>query len=400
MVKVFGLLLAVFFIYTLTFDIFLSNFFRIPTPLLSCIPLIIFFRIKNMQFLYGKEMAFFIASAFLYYFIGVDNIVAFSVNSFIFVTTALYFNYFVGTDSRRFNISVSLFFVLLTISTVIMLLNQFMGSDIVAIRALLIDNEIRQSPSGLSATIFGFGYQLAALVTFLLIYCFVKRKNVWIIAAVFILGLVSIYFGLQRSVLVAFLSSGLMFVVLYYKSRSAVILGVAFAFGLLLYNYALESQKLGTDNILAKSDRDGGTESRDGMVAGNLEIITDYPYGLIFYGKDWTEVTIGNPVFPNGLTSHNAYLMYITYLGPFLGIGLLFLLHKSIIEAFRYAMRNINQADVSLLICLLFAFISICINAMFHNASIITANGPTVFLFFSVLHLRTLIKMNDSTLYT
>jgi hypothetical protein len=267
-----------------------------------------------------------------------------------------------------------------------MLLNQLFGSSIETLRAMLIDGEIRQSPSGISATIFTFGYQLASIVTFTVVYACIKLKNTAVILAISIFCVLAIYLGLQRSVLFAFLVSVCLFFLVYYKKKSALVITFAAISSFLLYNYALNSIDIGSDNILAKNERAGGAESRTGLVAENINVIMDYPYGLIFYGKNWGEAVKGNSAFPNGLTSHNAYLMFITYLGPFLGFGFLIALYYRVSTIFLKVILNGRIRENGLLVSLCFAFLSVSLNALFHNGWLLNTNGPTVFLYFAILH--------------
>ena len=375
------------FIYTLTFDIFLNRFFRVPTPIISCIPLIFFFRDKTVGFLYRQEIIIFAVSLLLYYVFGSNNLDAFSVNLFTLSTCALYFNFFVGNNQKRLNYSVLFFFLFLLFSTVVMLLNQFNGNVVNNLRSTLIGAPIRQSPSGIASTIFNFGYQLAPIVTFLVIYACTLKKNSLLIMGLVLFSIISIYLGLQRSVLVAFLGSCFIFSLVYYKFKSIIIISVALLAGFFLYNYAEVTTNFGQDNILAKNERTDGVGSRTGLVTENFKIIADYPFGLIFHGQTWNDVSKRNSAFRGGLTSHNAYLMFITYLGPFLGIGLLIFLYHRIAVIFKRSLVDSRVKKNALLLSLCFAFLAVSLNALFHNAWLLTANGPTVFLYFSILHL-------------
>ena len=169
--------------------------------------------------------------------------------------------------------------------------------------------------------------------------------------------------------------------------------------GLLFYSYVLKTSDIGQDNILAKNERTEGSGSRAGLVTENLKIITDYPFGLIFYGQNWREVSKKYSAFRGGLTSHNAYLMFITYIGPFLGIGLLIFMYYRIAKIFKQAIIFSNLRENALLVSLCFAFLAVSLNALFHNAWLLTANGPTTFLYFSILHLSKLLPPNETSKY-
>ena len=390
-------MLMMLFIYTLTFDIFLNQYFRIPSPIITCIPLIVLFRYKAVGFWYTREIIVLTVSVLLYYLVGTNNLKAFSINIFVLVTTALYFNYFVGLSTSRLNKSIFFFAVFLLFSVIVLLLNQFYGSSIIRVRSILIGAPIQQSPSGIASSIFTFGYQLAAIVTFIFIYTCTSSKNIFIIISVLFICLLSIYLGLQRSVLVAFLLSVFLFFLFYYKSKAIIIVVIAVASGFFLF-YSIQTTYIGSDNILAKNERTEGGGSRAGLVTENLKIITDYPYGLIFHGQTWDDVSKRNSAFRGGLTSHNAYLMFVTYLGPFLGIGLLIFLYYRIAGIFKRVIVYSRLKENALLLSLCFAFLAVSLNALFHNAWLLNTNGPTVFLYFSILHLSKQMEVKGDSL--
>jgi hypothetical protein len=132
--------------------------------------------------------------------------------------------------------------------------------------------------------------------------------------------------------------------------------------------------------------------NRSTLAAENLRIYSDYPYGLIFYGKDWSDVTYRNEVFSSGITSHNAYLMFLTYVGPFLGLGILAGLYYKISKIIINAFRNVKKKKYALMICLCCSFIAVSINSLSHNSWLVSANGPTFFLYFAILHLNFLLN--------
>ena len=134
----------------------------------------------------------------------------------------------------------------------------------------------------------------------------------------------------------------------------------------------------------------------------NVKILAANPFGLIFEGKTWDDVAGRNPVFRIGqsglVTSHNSYLMFITYLGLVLGGGLLFLIYRKVIKITWVALNHVKDRDYALLVCLCFSFLAISINALFHNEWLLGSGcGPTLFLYFSVLHLYNLKSNNQDT---
>jgi hypothetical protein len=377
--------LLTLYLYHLHFSIFLNEYYRIPTPLLYGIPLIVLFREEIVRFSYGKELFWLLVANFLYNYIGLESSKDFFVDSIIITICALFFNYFIGFNKERFKISIAVFCSLLFISTCVMFLNHIFGSPITLLRSQLIGGEITQSPSGITSAIFSFGYQLAALVTFFFTFVFVFKKNILFKGVVVIFCLIAIYFGLQRSVFATFILSSVVFLIAYYKSRSLPIIFSVAVLGIAFSSFFIQESG-NYDNIFAKNERKG-EENRSNLTIENLKIYTDYPYGLIFYNKTWAEVTRDNPVYRGGLTSHNAYLMFITYLGPFIGVFLLIMIYYKQLIIFKKALFNIRDPDNSLMVCLCFSFLSVSLNSLFHNAWLISANSQAVFLYFAIINL-------------
>lgn len=381
--------LMVVYLYTLTFDIFLNQKIRIPTPLFSAVPLIVLFgSFKQNKLLYGREFIYIGLGLFLYYVLGMADIKSFYVNLIIIVVCGMYFNFYVRKNRQRFNYSVLIFILLLLLSSIVMLLNHKLGPAIDLLRVTLLGREIEQSPSGIAASIFTFGYQVAAFSTFAFLYTMKYRWPFYLQAVVLSLCLIFIYFGMQRSAVVTFVVTVLLFLVVYYRSKAIFAVGVLSVVGFLLFNFINTQQANSStqyDNVFAKNERKSG-ENRSALVTENLEIYGNYPYGLIFYGKSWSDVTRNSHIFGNGLTSHNAYLMFITYLGPFLGVAILLCIFYRPVQAFLKAISDIKGRQSAMLICLSFALLAVSINSLFHNGWLLDGNGPTVFLFFATLH--------------
>lgn len=382
--KLIILSLVILFLYHLAFSIFLNSYFRYPTPILFGLPLIILFREGIVRFQYFREVFWLVTASFFINYIGNADSKEFFVDSLVIVFCALFFNYFVGENKDRLKLSIVVFYSLLFLSTCVMFLNHMYRGPITSFRSQLIGAEIAQSPSGITGTIFSFGYQLAALVTFLIIYVFVYHKNLITKVVVLLFCLAAIYFGLQRSVLVTFILSAMIFFVAYYKLKSLPIMFFIGVLGLIFSSFFL--QETGNyDNIFAKNERKG-EENRANLTIENLKIYTDYPYGLVFYGKNWDDVSRDNPVYRGGLTSHNAYLMFITYLGPFLGVFLLIMIYYKHAIIFKNVLLNVADPENALLVTLCFSFFAVSLNSLFHNAWLVGANGPTVFVYFAILN--------------
>ncbi len=381
--------LMIFYMYTLTFDIFLNQIFRAPTPLAFGIPLIFLFgKIRHQAFLYGWQLLWLFLACFLYYLWGQEDIKSFVVNVITITVCGLYFNFFIADNPGRFNRSVLALMILLLISAVIMVLNHMYPAQINSLRSLLIGGPIKQSPAGITDSIFNFGYHLAALTPFIYLFSLKYRFPVLIQLAILGTCLVFIYLGMQRSVLVTFFAAVILFLVFYYRGKAIFLFGTIAVLGFVLVSFVdfKDPSESKYDNIFAKNERNAEKgEERSSLVKENLRIYADHPYGLVFYGKSWADVTRGSFVLRNGLTSHNAYLMFLTYLGPFIGALLLFAIYKPVIAAFRSAISDIRGRPQAMLVCLCFAFLSISMNSLFHNGWILNS-GATIFLYFAILH--------------
>jgi hypothetical protein len=84
--------------------------------------------------------------------------------------------------------------------------------------------------------------------------------------------------------------------------------------------------------------------------------------------------------------------MFLTYVGPFLGLGILAGLYYKIGKIIVGAFRNVRKKEFALMICLCCSFITISINSLSHNSWLVSANGPTFFLYFAILHLNFLLN--------
>lgn len=377
-----------FYLYTLAFSIFMTALLRIPAPLIAGLLLLLFIKKPIQPIDYMKEIGFAAASIFLYYIVGMDDYTTFFANLISIVVCAFYFNYFVALSKRRLKITVLLFSIFLFISMVILLLDHNNPGQVDPIRSRMIGTAIEQSPAGLAITQFIFGYQVAAFTAIVFVFVFLNSFSLRLIVRplVVVICMVLVYYGMNRSAFVSFGFVVILFLFVRYRAKALLFISVAALAGVFLYQAALRANMDNKKNILAKTEAKEGVEvNRAQLAEANLRIFADYPYGLMFYGKNWEEVTYRNPDFPFGLSSHNAYLMFVTYLGPFVGLALLIALYYRMIKIFIAAFREVHLKKNILLVTLLFAFIGVSVNAVFHNAWIITADGPSLFLYFATM---------------
>jgi|GEM_PF-512256 len=377
------------YLYTLTFNMFMTSVFRLPTPLLFCIPLLFVAGRKSTAFAYKRELIAFFITLVAFYLISQYRIKEFNVNLITIVCCCLYFNYYIGEDLERLKISVFVFFGLLGISACVMMLNHANSSGINGLRAVLTGGIIEQYPSGIAIYMFTFGYQLAAFTTFLVIYTSVYKRGLMIQAASLVICLVFLLYGMNRSSFIAFVCALLLFWLLFYRIKVVFILALIAGLSF-MFNSAIEDLSSGRkQNILSKNERKGD-ENRGDLMIENVKIIGDYPEGLVFHGKTWVDVAMHNATFRSGaeglITSHNAYLMFVTYLGIVVAPLLLLFLYYRVLKISWYCLTHIRSKNNRLLICLCFSFMAISINAMFHNEWLLSS-GPTLFLYFSILQL-------------
>lgn len=397
--KMFFILLLLLFLYVTTFNVFITETFKLPAPAVFLSALLMFYGQKEMQFVYGLELMVLITAVLLYQLIGEQDISSFFAISIVLMCFALFFNYVIGSDIQKFILAITIFYSLLLLSGLVMFLDH--QYHLATIRGMLIGAPVLQSPSGISATVFGFGYQMATLTPFLFTAVILFRQK-WLVIGVSILVIAClIFFGMQRSVLVAFGCTATLVLIYYYRARS-ILLGMVIAMMLLVaQNFAPRfSADKNQQNILNKNiGQADKNQMRGSLMSENLSLIADYPFGLIFYGKRWNDVVQHNFVYKSGttvITSHNAYLMFITYLGPVLGVIFLLLVYFSISKIVVFAFISVKKRETALLCCLCASFVGVSINAFFHNEWLLIGSGPTLFLYFAILHLYRLTYQKNN----
>ena len=398
--KIMFLFLLFGYVYATTFNIFMTGIFRIPAPVVFLAPLIYFYRTEITHFSYGKELLVFFIAALFFYLIGQADMTSFFALLIVAACFALLFNYVIGTNIKRMNIAVGFFFGVLLLSGLIMFVDH--QYNMAPIRSLLVQEDVLQAPAGISTTIFTFGYQMAALTPFLVVNAVLFKRSWLLNLLLFGLSMCLIFFGMQRSVMVAFALVVGLFFLSYYKFKSVLLFGLlAGMFFIAQSSLEQFSGDKKQQNILNKSAENAkGKEERGDLMGENIQIIADYPFGLLFYGKTWNDVVQHNFVYKKGpvvITSHNAYLMFITYLGPLLGFILLILLYHKVGKVIFYALLHVKDKKNALLVCLCCSFIAISINSFFHNEWLLATSGPTLFLYFAILQLSK-IKMEDPLL--
>lgn len=384
--KILSFCLIAIYLYTLTFDIFLTDFLRIPAPLILGALLFLFIERPLQPFAYYYEMVIFTVALFLYDLVGIGDYKSFVVAIITILTCAFYFSSFVGLNKKRFILSVGVFLSLLFFSMLLMVLDHSYQSIIDPIRTIILGSQVIQSPAGIALTQFTFGYQVAAFTAFIFVLTYRSKGQIILKLVAFFVCAVCIYLGMNRSAFISFIVAAILFLLFYYRFKALILVVFTLCVGLLAYTYIIKDTLDDKNNILAKNQaKEANDFNRIDLSLENLKIYADYPFGLIFYGKDWNDVSYKNYYFQFGITSHNAYLMFITYLGPFLAFGLLGAIYYKIALLFYQTIKNIRKKNYALLLCFLFALTAVSINALSHNGWLLTADGPTVFLYFGTL---------------
>ena len=374
------------YLYAVAFCIFMTDIIRLPAPLIFGLPLLVFMNGKLRAFGYFKEMALITLSLFLYYVVGMDDLKTFFAAFITIVVCAIYFDYFVALNKRRFNISVFVFFALLLFSMIILVGDHFAPSIVDPIRSILAGEQVQQSPSGIAVTQFNFGYQVVAFAAFVFVFVCTFKRNFLVKSIAFGLCLTFLYLGMNRSAFVCFTAAVFLFLLSYYRAKALLVIAASVIIGFAVYFYILKDDPDNKNNILAKNEAKSDDQyNRTDLVTENLKICADYPFGLIFYGKSWEDVTYRHPLFAFGLTSHNSYLMFLTFLGPFFGFGLLIAMYYRFMRMFRLLIKHSRLKDNALIVSLYFSFLAVCLNALSHNGWLLSVDGPTLFLYFCIL---------------
>jgi len=374
------------YLYTLAFSIFMPDAFRIPA-IVTVFPLLLFKHPSAKGFEYSKELILCIAAVFLYNVIGMNDFPGFFATSMVIGACFLYFNYFIGNSKTRLYATLAIFATLLLGSMIVMVLDHFSQSATDQLRSRLLGEQVKQSPAGLATTQFTFGYQVVAFTTFLFLTLLAYRRHLFMQIIGFVACLVCLYLGMNRSAFVCFSIISTIYILAAFRFKGVLVIATTIIFTVIALNYASDQNFGGKDNILSKNRaKEANDFNREDLSAENLKIIGDYPFGLIFYGKKWEDVVYKNPRFPSGLSSHNAYLMFITYLGPILGTALLLMLYLPMASV---GARLITRpsAHNPLLIAVFGTFVALSLNAFSHNGWLLNADGPSVFFFFCLVHL-------------
>lgn len=269
--------------------------------------------------------------------------------------------------------------------------------------------------SGLSPYLHLFGYQLAALLGIALSYFVaggVYRSAS--VALIFFVSLVSVV-AAQRSVLAAGFFSllfGIFYTTFFMSIRGAFHRSILLIFVIATIGYIVFEVGFGGDvadlpNLFDRFDPENVGE-RGGMQIAALKIIADKPFGLIADFKDelyWgvEAMKLGYSVAIDPATNsyalvHNSYLRFPLELGwlAFLVVG--FICYRVLIgcgETLRLSVNNERQFPGSVVLSTVVsgAILALCVQALFHNDSILTFEATSLVLIANMFGMRMALRI-------
>jgi hypothetical protein len=251
------------------------------------------------------------------------------------------------------------------------------------------DQTVQQG--GLGFLLHMFGYQLAAGVPLLASQALLsKRWTKWLAGLATFAGVATLLLAGQRSALIgAALVLPLILLVSRNRRTLLVLCGIAaIAFVTATMSDLPEVRKYNTvDRLQSSSD----ASTRLDLQLWALRQSVQYPLGIVGARIDYASIAeVWTPRGP--LAPHNGYITRTLFYGWPVGImSLLLFGYLAAIgwRSFRQARTDENFVEVGWL----FATISVSANALFHNASVITANSDSVLailMFASWVGLRTI----------
>jgi len=231
---------------------------------------------------------------------------------------------------------------------------------------------------GLASRLHKFGYQIAALIplSFALLMGSERLKNKFIACLVFGLSIWSLILSGQRSAAVGGII-GVALLGLFVPFRTKLLLVLLLIMTVQFGEYLVPG---GTESLYIKIQETQDYSWRAALQWRALDTIVHTPLGLYLSGKSWN--VIASDLIGGGdpLTSHNAYLVHILNLGWIAGIGIIALLAVTITRNWRVVMAQKMASGRTLFfvhIGLFASMMAVLVNALFHNSSIFTLDGPT-----------------------
>lgn len=318
----------------------------------------------------------------------------------IMVTALLLFRLYVSTSVTRWLRICRLFLAILFFSGMVMLIGRVIDPELsIRIRKLLFVDVLYPTPLGLARRIHTFGYQVAAIGAATIAIAAIRGsgKHLLIVPPAMIIGTLTLLWGMQRSAVVSTILSFLCLVPMVRRKRILIAGTIAGLVAVSVMGYVREETT--QPDVYGKHLSDTTQAERLQMQLEGMELIAKHPLGLILSGYSYKEVvaTQGGLLSVSYTTPHNAYLQVILSQGVPIVLLLFYGFFLTGRAIFRIA-RGLHTFTVQvrlLSMAMAMALVATLVNATMHNASLFTANGPTVFCFVAVHHWADMLARGD-----
>jgi len=315
----------------------------------------------------------------------------------VFVTTIALFRSF-AVDARSFVRLCRTFYVVLVASSGLLFLSYAVPAFGLGLRVVLFGEGAleRPYPAGLSQLVHVYGYQVAALcgVTIALL---ARDLLAWPVPALRVAALtvhasMTVLLGMQRSAILGIAAAAAV-IITHLRVRRLVYWGTIFTLVAALVILLFPASELLDATVIGKDRQDTSKSMRWALQTETIEIILEHPWGLILEQREWGPDLFkwGGALSGTGLSGHNAYLMTLAYLGlpALILIGLV--LWNGISAVISSGFGRLDGPGGPWPAAMVAAMIATMINALFHNASLFSAEGSTIFAYVAVCHWRDLV---------
>ncbi len=386
-------------------DTFVTPLIRIPIPPVFALAAIIFSRAPSPSSIWSL----FQPPRWIYPLIVVFAIAAIrepSANALYFlvmITTVALFRR-LAPDVNGYVHLAKLFYGVLIASSLLLVFSYIFPVIGLGIRVALFGQGVleRPFPAGFSQLVHIYGYQVAALggIAVVLAVYYLQNSPGRLFRAVLTLMHAAVIglMGMQRSAVLGILIAGA-FIARRFLSKRLLYWSVNLILISLVLLILAPSTTYFDQTIIGKDKQDTTKSMRFELQKETLDIILEHPWGLIAEGRKWDQELFrwGGALSSTGLSGHNAYLMTIAYLGiP--ALSLIWLTFVSAIKSMRSAgMFSLTGDAGPWPAAMAAALVATLFNALFHNASIFSAEGSTLFLYIAVCHWRDIsVQKGDS----
>lgn len=254
--------------------------------------------------------------------------------------------------------------------------------------------------NGLSPLLFLFGYQIAAALPLYVLAVFNEKNRKWKMFYVLgsVISLFAMLFAGERSV---FLAAAISISMFLYKRKSIklaaflMLLSLASMFMISLH----ESERQVVARLQSAEQKLEVVERLKLQMVGVVTIINN-PMGLVYEGKRWGDEAASYGVdfrkFGNEeIAVHNGYLGRVISYGWFFGFLIVLtmvILIKNIKAVLSCRSSEKDSQVISQAQIIAYTLISILIQALFHNSSIFSFNGPSLTVMFLFLAWSNLVR--------